>query len=120
MFLSTERVAEGQGTGSSYIGEAFLLGGIPGVVLISFGLGLLLRMIYNVSDRKYGLAVTIVLLPELIFLPRAEILSPLGRGVQYSVGMLVVGAAALAIERYLRLLHRWAAVDRLGKRPAAT
>ena len=121
MFLSPERVAEGQGTGSSYIGEAYLLGGIPGVVLVSLGLGLLLRMIYNLSDRKYGFAVTIVLLPELIFLPRAEILSFLSRGMQYSVGMLLVGAAAVAIDRYLRLLHRWpAAAGRLRKRPAAT
>jgi len=119
-YLSNVRVTEGLGTGSSYIAEAFLLGGIPGVVLVSVCIGFLLRGLYSLSERKYGLALTIVLLPELIFLPRAEILSPLSRGLQYGCGMLAVGIVSLVLVRYLRLMHGSTAAGRLQKGEATT
>jgi len=105
-YLSNVRVQQGLGTGSTFIAEAYLLGGVLGVVIVSLCIGFALRLLYVVSDRKYGLAPTIMFLAALVFVPRAEILSPLRIGLQIGVGMALVGAAAHFCAKWLGFLKQ--------------
>ena len=98
--LSSVRVEQGLGTGSSFVAEAFLLGGIAGVIIVSLCIGLALRLLHSVSDKKYGLAPTIMFLAAIVFMPRAEILSPVHSGLQIGVGMALVGAFAHFAARF--------------------
>lgn len=105
-YLSNVRVEQGLGTGSSFIAEAFLLGGLLGVIIVSTCIGFALRKMYEVSGRKYGLVPTIMFLPAIVFMPRAEILSPIHSGLKIGTGMALVGMAAYFLSMFFALFTR--------------
>lgn len=75
IFLNQDAYYTGGGTGSSYIVELFALGG--DVILLSVGAFLLGFFIVYLSKKliyqKYGLFITMIILPMLFWLPRSSI-----------------------------------------------
>jgi oligosaccharide repeat unit polymerase len=74
VLLNVQLFREGIGTGSSYIGEAYLLGGIAGVALFSFAVGVGLQYLYHLTRGALTLFVVALTLPEVIFMPRGTLL----------------------------------------------
>jgi hypothetical protein len=64
----------GLGTGGSYVGEAYVLGGVGGVVAISLLLGGGLRLLYRMSRRSDLLFLVALLLSDVLWMPRGVLL----------------------------------------------
>ena len=74
VLLNVQLFREGIGTGSSYIGEAYLLGGIVGVAGISLLIGFGLQYLYTLSRGILALCLVALTLPEVLFAPRGTLL----------------------------------------------
>ncbi len=72
---------QGYGTGSSFLAESYLLGGLFGVILISLFIGFILNLIYKYYSyfNIYIKIVSFVLFQYIIFLPRDLLLMPLSQ-----------------------------------------
>lgn len=93
VFLSPAAFSQGQGTAGSYIAEAYLVGGLAGVIIISLMIGGGLHLLYRLSGSAIRLFVVAMLLPDVIAMPRSGLLdwvSVLLRSVLY-IGVLMVG-----------------------------
>ncbi|MGD0511576.1 MAG: O-antigen polysaccharide polymerase Wzy, partial [Candidatus Micrarchaeaceae archaeon] len=90
IFLNRDAFQLGFGTGSSYLAEAYLVGGVNLVAIVSLGIGLSLRMLHNLSFRSSGAVVLILLLPGLIYLPRTGLLEPLAAGTRGLLSALLI------------------------------
>ena len=65
----------GLGTGGSYVGEAYVLGGLAGVVAISLLIGLGLGLLfYRMSGRSELLFLVALLLSDVLWMPRGVLL----------------------------------------------
>jgi hypothetical protein len=93
VLLDWRAFAQGNGTGGSYVGEAYVIGGIAGVVLISLLIGLGLHLLHRLSGNALSLFVVANILPDVVMMPRAQLLdwiSVLMRSV-ITVGFLWLG-----------------------------
>ena len=77
VFLNAAAFRAGFGTGSSYLAEAWIAGGLAGLVGVSILVGLLLRWLHWLGRNWIGAVIVAVLLPSVIYLPRAQTLGPL-------------------------------------------
>jgi oligosaccharide repeat unit polymerase len=66
--------AEGYGSGSSYLAEAYVGGGMVAVVLVSLALGLGLHAFYRFSGNALLLFLFAMSLSEILFMPRGALL----------------------------------------------
>lgn len=92
-FLNASAYRWGFGVGGTYIGEAYILGGFVGVILVSILIGLGLRLLYSASRTGIGLFIVVMMLPEILLMPRGDLLgwlSVLSRTV-LSVILLAIG-----------------------------
>jgi hypothetical protein len=64
----------GGGTGGSYIGEAYAIGGLVGVVVISLLIGFGLHLLRALSRSSLTLALVAMMLPEIMLMPRGGLL----------------------------------------------
>lgn len=83
IFLNAAAFRAGFGTGSSYLAEAWIAGGILGVLCISVLIGLALRWLHHVSRHWIGAVALAILLPTIVYLPRSQTLSPLATVLKY-------------------------------------
>jgi hypothetical protein len=90
IFLNAAAFRAGFGTGSSYLAEAWIAGGLPGVLCISVLIGLVLRWLHNVSRHWIGAVALAILLPTVVYLPRSQTLSPLAAVLKYGPMFLFV------------------------------
>lgn len=74
VLLNPALFAIGYGTGSSYVAEAYVLGGTLGVVAVSLLVGLLLHFANWFSRSAAGLFVVAMVLPEVLIMPRNGLL----------------------------------------------
>jgi hypothetical protein len=95
-FLNQSAFDMGFGTGSSYLAEAYLLGGGVAIAASSFAIGLVLRACETCTDvwRKAG---AFVMLWFLVYLPRSGLLEPIGNTVK----LLPAFALVYLAHRYL-------------------
>lgn len=77
IFLNPSAYKMGFGTGSSYLAEAYLLGGVAAVIVASLLIGFVLRGLHVLSKSFAGAVIVALLLPSVIYMPRAELLAPL-------------------------------------------
>ena len=77
VFLNVDAFREGFGTGSSYLAEAWIAGGLLAVLIVSILIGLALRLLHGIGATFLGAAAVAIVLPSLIYLPRAQLLSPI-------------------------------------------
>ncbi len=80
----------GYGTGGSYIGEAYVLGGIVGVVLVSLLIGAGLHYLYDRSRDALGLVVVALILPDILIMPRGNLLDWLSVLLKYILLLVIL------------------------------
>jgi hypothetical protein len=93
VFLSPVAFSQGQGTAGSYIAEAYLLGGLVGVIIISLLVGGGLQLLHRFSANAALLFIVAMVLPDVIAMPRSVLLdwvSVLLRSALY-VSVLAIG-----------------------------
>jgi hypothetical protein len=85
VFLNAAAFRQGFGTGSSYLAEAWIAGGIAGVICASILIGIVLRWMHGLGRNWIGALVVATLLPSIIYLPRAQLLSPLATALKNGI-----------------------------------
>jgi oligosaccharide repeat unit polymerase len=91
--LNPVLVRQGNRVASSYIGEAYIAGGIAAVVLASLGIGVLLTAFYNHSNRPTILLLAALTLQDILIMPRAQLFDWLSVVIRnlLLVGIVTVG-----------------------------
>ncbi len=74
VLLNPGAFEQGVGTAGSYVAEAYMIGGVAGVVIISFLIGLALHLLYQFSRTPLSLFTVVMVLPEFINMPRGDLL----------------------------------------------
>jgi hypothetical protein len=74
VLLDWRGFAQGNGTGGSYVAEAYVIGGVTGVVLISLLIGVGLHVLHRLSGNIFSLFVVANILPDVVIMPRAQLL----------------------------------------------
>lgn len=87
-YLSSRAAAEGYGTGSSYIAEAYLFGGLCGVIIISFAIGCFLAWMHSFCKSTIGALFLAYTMPTLIYLPRSGLLDPLAISLKTFIALI--------------------------------
>ena len=93
VFLNPAGFSLGYGTGGSYLAEAYVIGGLAGVVVISLLIGFGLRLLHHFSASSLSLFVVAMILPDIAFMPRGGLLdwlSVLARNA-ISIFLLLLG-----------------------------
>lgn len=74
VFLSPQMFSYGYGISGSYVGEAYVIGGVVGVIIISLLFGAGLHMLYGLSKSAVSLFVVATILPDVVMKPRGGLL----------------------------------------------
>jgi oligosaccharide repeat unit polymerase len=74
VLLNAAEYEQGIGTAGSYVAEAYMIGGVAGVVIISFLVGFGLHLMYRSSQRPFSLFLVVMLLPDFLSMPRGDLL----------------------------------------------
>ncbi|HEY3705342.1 MAG TPA: O-antigen polysaccharide polymerase Wzy [Terracidiphilus sp.] len=88
VYLNAAAYRQGFGAGSSYLAEAWIAGGIAGVIVASVLIGLLLRWLHTLGRHWIGAVAVAILLPSVIYLPRAQMLSPLATALKNGIAFV--------------------------------
>jgi oligosaccharide repeat unit polymerase len=98
----------GYGTGSSYLAEAYLLGGLFAVCLISFFIGYILSKLFKHFNYAniYIKIVILTVIQYAIFLPRDLLLMPLSQAIKVSVYLLSLFLLASFIKEVILYIKR--------------
>jgi hypothetical protein len=93
MFLNPVTYRLGFGCGSSYVAEAYVIGGLWGVVLISGLLGAGLHGMHVLARRPAGLFLVALVLPDVLWMARGGLLDWASAAIRVgiSVVLLLVG-----------------------------
>lgn len=108
VFLSPAAFSQGMGTAGSYIAEEYLIGGLTGVFVISLVIGWGLHLAHRLSGNAGCLFVIAMLLPDIIAMPRGQLLdwmSVLCRSVLYII-VLLAGWQAYRVAIWLKQAPR--------------
>jgi oligosaccharide repeat unit polymerase len=122
MFLNPTAYQMGNGSGSTYLAEAYLAGGLWGVVLVSALLGALFHRMHRYSRNPLGLFLVAMILPDLLLMPRGGLLdwASASLRVGISLSLLLAGWGFYrAIARIGGILwgSNWALDHRVPKSP---
>ena len=74
VLLNPEKYDAGFGTAGSYMGEAFVGGGLVLVVVVSLLLGFGLNTLYRLSENALLLFVIAMSLPDILLMPKGQLL----------------------------------------------
>lgn len=102
-YLSVRAAIEGYGSGSSYIAEAYLFGGMFGVIIISLILGCCFAWMHSKCNSLYGVMLLAYTMPALIYLPRSTLLDPLGIAIKTLAALLISFPLFYLIRRVPRI-----------------
>lgn len=90
VFLNAEAFQAGFGTGSSYLAEAYIAGGVAGVLIASLLIGFALRGLHRLGGSFVGAVALATLLPSFIYMPRAQILGPVAAALKNGPVLLAI------------------------------
>ena len=93
MLVQPEAFALGFATGSSYLAELILIGGVASVCLGSFFIGLLLSRFGRYTEGLLG-SQSFWIVCGLVYYPRTMLQDPIHNFMRYGVAMLVVSLIA--------------------------
>jgi O-antigen polysaccharide polymerase Wzy len=74
MFLSPTSYRLGFGSGSAYLAEAYMAGGLWGVILVSGLLGAGLHKMHECAAHPFGLFIVSMILPDVLWMARGGLL----------------------------------------------
>jgi len=81
----------GSGVGSSYIGEAYVIGGVGGVLLISLLVGGGLQVLHRNSAKPVSLLIIALTMPIVLYMPRGDLLGWLSALARSLALLLLIG-----------------------------
>ncbi len=90
VFLSPQFYSFGYGIAAAYVAEAYVVGGLSGVVVLSLMIGGLLRLLHTYSRSAIGLFIVAMLLPEVVWMPRGSLLGWVSVSVRNAISILLV------------------------------
>lgn len=90
MFLNPANYQLGVGSGSAYLAEAYVLGGLGGVALISGLLGALLHGMHLLARNSLGLFLVAMILPEVLLMPRGGLLDWVSASMRVGISVLLL------------------------------
>ncbi len=108
VLLNPGAFEQGLGTAGSYIAEEYMIGGVTGVVVISFMIGFALHLLYRFSRTPLSLFMVVMVLPEFINMPRGDLLdwlSVLARTVLF-LTVLTLGWKVYSVLLWLKQAPR--------------
>jgi hypothetical protein len=122
MFLNPTAYQMGNGSGSTYLAEAYLAGGLWGVVLVSALLGALFHRMHRYSRNPLGLFLVAMILPDLLLMPRGGLLDWASASLRVGISLFLLLAGwgfYRAIARIGGILwgSNWALDHRVPKSP---
>ncbi len=74
VLLNSAAFAQGYGTAGSYLADEYIIGGVAAVLVISLLIGGGLHLLYRFSDSAASLFVVLMILPEVLGMPRGNLL----------------------------------------------
>ncbi len=89
--LNSAAFAQGYGTAGSYLGEAYVMGGLVGVVMVSLLIGAGLQYLYHLSRNALSLFLVVMLLPDVMGMPRGDLLDWLSVLLRTALFLAVLG-----------------------------
>ena len=92
MFLNPSAYQLGSGSGSSYLAEAYLAGGLAGVVIISALLGALFHGMHVCTRSPFGLFLVAMILPDVLLMPRGGLLDWVSASLRVGISVLLLFA----------------------------
>ncbi|MFZ0315043.1 MAG: O-antigen polysaccharide polymerase Wzy [Candidatus Korobacteraceae bacterium] len=119
VLLNADAFSNGRGTGGSYIGEAYVLGALPGVLVISWLIGCGLQFCHRASQDARSLFLLALVLPDILTMPRGNLLdwlSVLGRAL-LSLAILGGGWQLFCLARWLKRSPRGQLYSAPGQLP---
>jgi oligosaccharide repeat unit polymerase len=90
MLLDASTFETGIATAGSYIAEEYMIGGVAAVMLISLLIGYLLHLLYRLSQNVFSLFIVVILLPDVISMPRGDLLDWLSVLARTALFLLVL------------------------------
>jgi oligosaccharide repeat unit polymerase len=90
VFLNSNAFALGHGTGGSYVAEAYVIGGLAGVALISLLIGIGLHLLHRLSQNALSLFVVAMILPDVFTMPRGNLLDWLSVFFRNGISILLL------------------------------
>jgi oligosaccharide repeat unit polymerase len=90
MFLNPAAYQLGSGSGSSYLAEAYLAGGLPGVAIISALLGTLFHGMNVYARNPFGLFLIAMILPDMLLMPRGGLLDWVSAALRVALSVLLL------------------------------
>jgi oligosaccharide repeat unit polymerase len=104
MFLNPTAYQLGYGSGSTYLAEAYLAGGLWGVVTVSAVLGALFHGMHGCARNPLGLFLTAMILPDMLLMPRGGLLDWVSASLRVGISVLLLLAG----------WHFYQAIARIG------
>jgi hypothetical protein len=93
--LNSAAFAMGYGTAGSYLADAYVIGGVAAVVTISLLIGGGLHLLYRFSSSAPSLFVVVMILPEVLGMPRGNLLDWLSVLLRTALLVSVLGVGWL-------------------------
>ncbi len=90
MFLNPAAYPLGSGSGSSYLAEAYLVGGLGGVVTVSALLGALFHGMQGWAGNPLGLFLVAMILPDVLLMPRGGLLDWVSAALRVGISVLLL------------------------------
>lgn len=92
VFLNPDIYNAGYGTGGAYVAEAYVAGGVLGVVVASLLLGAGMHLLHTYSRSALGLFLVAMLLPEIFYMPRGALLGWISVTIRNSISVVLLVA----------------------------
>jgi oligosaccharide repeat unit polymerase len=92
MFLNPTAYQMGSGGGSSYLAEAYVAGGLAGVVIVSAALGALFHGMNLYARNPFGLFLIAMILPDVLLMPRGGLLDWVSASLRVGISVLLLVA----------------------------
>ncbi|UWZ85558.1 O-antigen polysaccharide polymerase Wzy family protein [Occallatibacter riparius] len=97
IYLSPEAFREGFATGSTYLAEAYILGGFALVMIASLAIGWALSMLHLHSHSWPGAVLLLASIGPFIYMPRGSLMDPLTGTFKFLTGAGVAALFALLV-----------------------
>jgi hypothetical protein len=90
MFLNPAAYQMGNGSGSSYLAEGYLAGGLCGVAIVSTLLGALFHAVHVCARNPLPLFLIAMILPDVLLMPRGGLLDWVSAALRVGLSVLLL------------------------------
>lgn len=104
MFLNPIAYPMGSGSGSTYVAEAYLAGGIAGVVVVSTLLGAFFRAMHAHAQNPFVLFLMAMILPDVLLMPRGGLLDWVSASLRVAISVLLLAGGWYVYRTVVRVV----------------